>query len=53
MPQSIINVAIHFIFSTKNRVPFIDSEINDRLFKYMGAIWTETGGKPILTQRSC
>jgi REP element-mobilizing transposase RayT len=48
MPQSLTNIPIHLIFSTKNREPFIDATIKVRLFKYMGAVWLETGGKPVL-----
>jgi putative transposase len=48
MPQSITNFLVHLIFSTKNREPLIDAEIKDRLFTYMGAVWAQTGGKPIL-----
>jgi putative transposase len=48
MPQSLTTFLVHLIFSTKDREPFIDPEIKDRLFSYVGAVWNKTGGKPIL-----
>lgn len=38
MPQSLNKVFIHVIFSTKNREPFILSEIQDRLYGYMATL---------------
>jgi REP element-mobilizing transposase RayT len=35
MRNSYISVYIHYIFSTKNRLPFIDPEIQRRLWGYM------------------
>ena len=33
-----------FVFSTKNRIPLIFNDINDRLFAYIGGIIKELGG---------
>jgi putative transposase len=39
MSQSLSNVLLHLIFSTKNREPFLhDKEIRDGLHKYMTGI---------------
>ncbi len=38
MPQSLSNILIHFIFSTKTRKPFIRSEISLDLYNYMAGI---------------
>ena len=35
MPQSLANVLIHIIFSTKNRYPFIDPGIENELYPYL------------------
>jgi REP element-mobilizing transposase RayT len=38
MPQSLSNTIVHIIFSTKNRIKFIDETIENRLFSRIGAI---------------
>ena len=48
MPQSLTNLLYHFIFSTKNRQPWIDAELRPRLHQYIGGIINETRGKPII-----
>ena len=40
MPQSLANVLIHVIFSTKNRYPFIDPDIENELYPYLTACRT-------------
>ena len=35
MPQSLANILVHIVFSTKNREPFIRTEIEDELFAYI------------------
>jgi hypothetical protein len=34
MAQSLANVLLHFIFSTQNRYPFIDEDIEPELYAY-------------------
>jgi REP element-mobilizing transposase RayT len=41
MAQSLSNVLIHIVFSTKNRRPFIDLDIEVELFKYIAGICRE------------
>jgi len=36
--QSLSNVLLHIVFSTKNRDPFIDEDVEESLFKYIGGI---------------
>ena len=41
MAQSLANVLLHIVFSTKNRQPWIDVEIEEELFKYISGICRE------------
>ena len=41
MPQSYVSLPIHVIFSTKNRIAFIQPEWEDRLYQYLGGILRE------------
>lgn len=41
MPQSYVSLPIHVIFSTKNRMPLIQAEWEDRLYAYIGGIMRE------------
>ncbi|NUO78741.1 IS200/IS605 family transposase [candidate division KSB1 bacterium] len=41
MPQSLVNIPLHCIWSTKDREPFIKPEIEKKLFSYMAAIFRE------------
>jgi putative transposase len=38
MPQSLSQVLLHIVFSTKNRVPLIPLEIEPELYAYLGQI---------------
>ena len=38
MPQSLVKLYVHIIFSTKNRRPLIDEEIENALYSYLGGI---------------
>ncbi len=38
MPQSLSNVLIHFVFSTKERYPFIQNDVEDKLYQYITGI---------------
>ena len=40
-------LGMHFVFSTKNRVPLLGNTICERLFPYIGGIIREIGGKLI------
>jgi putative transposase len=41
MSQSLSDVLLHLVFSTKNRDPLIDVRIEEELFKYIGGICRE------------
>lgn len=43
MAQSLSNVLLHLIFSTKNRQPYIDDAIAPELYAYMTSIFTSLG----------
>ena len=38
MAQTLVSLLVHIVFSTKNRQPFITSEIEQELFSYVGGI---------------
>ncbi|MGE3818711.1 MAG: IS200/IS605 family transposase [Isosphaeraceae bacterium] len=38
MPQSLVSLHYHLIFSTKNRLPLITAEVQPRLFEYLGGL---------------
>ncbi len=40
MPQSLVCLPVHFVFSTKGREPFIGEEWAERLYQYIGGIVT-------------
>jgi REP element-mobilizing transposase RayT len=43
MAQSLSNVLLHIVFSTKNRRPWINVEFDDELAKYISGICREQG----------
>ena len=43
MAQSLSNVLLHLVFSTKNRHPWIDVDIEEELFKYVAGICRDLG----------
>jgi hypothetical protein len=51
MPQTLISLYVHVIFSTKNRM--IRPEIEDRLFAYMGGIANNHGCKLLAAPPTC
>jgi len=48
MPQSLVKMLVHVVFSTKNRVNLITSEIEEGLFGYMHGIVENNKSKLIL-----
>lgn len=47
MPQTHTNLIYHIIFGTKERRPFIDDSIRERLLKYITGIVANCGGKTV------
>lgn len=45
MAHTFTNLLVHIIFSTKARLPFIDSELKPQLYAYIGGIIREERGK--------
>lgn len=45
MPQSLANLLVHIIFSTKNRADLILPEVEEDLFAYVGGIATNNKSK--------
>jgi REP element-mobilizing transposase RayT len=48
MGQTLVQLYIHIIFSTKNREPLIPQALDDALYAYIGGVIKEKGGFPIL-----
>lgn len=47
MAHMFTNLLTHSIFSTKERMPYLESDLKERLFSYMGGIIRELGGKAL------
>jgi putative transposase len=45
MPQSLGKVILHIIFSTKNRDPFLDSDVRPRMHAYLATICRDLGAE--------
>ena len=45
MPQSLSKVLIHIIFSTKDREPFLDSDVRPRMNAYLATMCRDLGGE--------
>ena len=48
MPQSLVKNYLHITFSTKNRQPLIDSDIEEELFNYLGGICKSLECYPVI-----
>jgi REP element-mobilizing transposase RayT len=48
MPQSLVKILVHIVWSTKDRVRMIDPEIEPRLFAYIRGIIENNGGRMII-----
>ena len=44
MPSTYTNLLYHIVFSTKHRIPLIDEEIQEELYRYIGGIIRAEGG---------
>lgn len=47
MPQSLSKVILHLVFSTKNREPWLDSEIRPRMHAYLATICRDLGSEAL------
>jgi putative transposase len=43
MPQSLSKVLVHIIFSTKDREPWLDSDVRTRMHAYLATICRDLG----------
>jgi putative transposase len=48
MAHTFSNLLCHLVFSTKDRLPHMDSSLRERLFPYMGGIVREMRGTPMI-----
>ena len=44
MPSTYTNLLYHIVFSTKQRIPLIDKEFQEELYRYIGGIIRAEGG---------
>jgi REP element-mobilizing transposase RayT len=44
MPQSLSKVILHIVFSTKNREPWLDSDVRPRMHAFLATICRDLGG---------
>jgi len=51
MPQSLANIYIHLIFSTKNRFPFLSEEVRPDLHRYLATVG-KTADCPVIIVNS-
>ncbi len=47
MPQSLAQIYLHIVFSTKNHYPFLEGSVDDELYAYIGASIKRLGGIPL------
>ena len=48
MAHTYVNLLVHVIFSTKDRRPCIDAELQSRLFAFMGGVLRDIGAIPLI-----
>jgi len=48
MPQSLVKILVHIVFSTKDRRDLINADIEPRLFGYIGGIIKNNAGRMII-----
>jgi putative transposase len=51
--QTLGNVVVHLIFSTKQRKPLIEPDIRSSLFAYLGGIVRELRGTALIVNGTC
>jgi len=44
MADTFTNILLHIVFGTKHRQPFVDAELAERLYPYLGGMIRERGG---------
>ena len=47
MPQSLSQMYLHIVFSTKHRHPFLEDSVDNELYAYIGASIKRLGGIPL------
>jgi REP element-mobilizing transposase RayT len=45
MPQSLSKVIVHIIFSTKDREPWLDSDVRPRMHAYLATVCRDLGAE--------
>ena len=47
MPQSLDNVLVHLVFSTKNRTAWLTPALREEVFAYLAGILSDVGCRPV------
>jgi REP-associated tyrosine transposase len=49
MPQSLVQIYVHIVFSTKNRMPFLsDDDLRDRTYRYLAGIFNSLDSPAVI-----
>ena len=48
MPQSLSKVILHIIFSTKDREPWLDSDVRPRMHAYLATVCRDLGAEELM-----
>jgi putative transposase len=48
MAHTYTNILVHALFSTKDRQPWLNTEIREEIFRYLGGTVNELGGQSLL-----
>jgi REP element-mobilizing transposase RayT len=48
MAHTYTNILVHALFSTKDRQPWLDAEVREEVFRYLGGTVNELGGQSLL-----
>jgi REP element-mobilizing transposase RayT len=48
MAHTYTNILIHALFSTKDRQPWLNAEVREEIFRYLGGTVNELGGQSLL-----
>lgn len=48
MPQSLIKILVHIVFSTKDRIDLIDPAIEDELYRYISGVLKNNGARLVI-----
>ena len=53
MSHTYTNILIHALFSTEDRRPWLNAEVREEVFRYLGGTVNELGGQSLLVNGPC